>query len=181
MKLSVIIVSWNVKDDLLVCLRSLYENCPQTDFETIVVDNASTDGTIDAIKRQFPQVWLIVNKENRGFSAANNQGIKTTRGEYIILLNPDTIVHPQSLDDLVKILDQNPNVGACGPKLLNEDGTVQPSTRYFPTFRAALYANTIFKSLRVFRKDYQKWLMKEFNYSRQIDVEQISGVALMVR
>lgn len=181
MKLSIIIVSWNVREKLVGSLRSIRENRPGAEFEVIVVDNASSDGTADAVRCDFPDVTIIANKENRGFAAANNQGIERTRGEYILFLNPDTIVHPLSLDVLVKFMDGNSSVGACGPKLLNEDGTTQPSVRRFPTFRGVLNRHTAFRFLRIFRGQYKKWTMKNFNYDGQIDVDQLSGAALMVR
>lgn len=181
MKLSIIIVSWKVKKDLVQCLDSLYENPPACSFEVIVVDNASSDGTVEAIKRDFPKAIVIANDENRGFAAANNQGIKKSRGEYILLLNPDTIVPPNSLDVLVNFMDENSNVGGCGPQLLNKDGTIQPSARRFPTFRGALYRHTVFRFLRIFRKEYKRWLMKDFDYDAQKEVDQLMGSALLIR
>lgn len=180
MKLSIIIVSWNVREDVLKCLRSIEENRPLVEFEIIVVDNASSDGTVEAIKKSFPEVRIIANKENRGFAAANNQGIEASSSEYVIFLNPDTIVHPNSLDNLIRFLDQNQDVGACGPKILNDDGTTQQSVRRFPTFRGALYRHTFFRFLRLFREQYKKWLMKDFDYDRQMDVDQVMGAAMIV-
>ena len=181
MKLSIIIVSWNVREDLVRCIQSIEENRPMSEFELIVVDNASSDVTIDSIKHDFPKVTVIANKENRGFAAANNQGIRKAQGQYLLFLNPDTIVHPDSLDVLMKFMDRNSDVGACGPKLLNEDGTTQPSTRRFPTFRGALYQHTAFRFLRIFRGEYKKWLMKDFRHDKQTDVDQVMGAALMIR
>jgi len=181
MKLSIIIVSWNVREDLVRCLRSIEENRPFAEFKIIVVDNASSDGTVDSIKQDFPDVTIIANEENRGFAAANNQGIKKARGQYLFFLNPDTIVHPLSLDVLMNFMDGNSNAGACGSKLLNDDGTTQPSVRRFPTFRGALYRHTVFRFLGIFRSEYKKWLMKDFDYDREMDVDEVTGAALMVR
>ena len=181
MNLSVIIVSWNVKDDLPACLMSLYENRPQADFETIVVDNASTDGTVDLLKEQFADVILIANTENRGFAAANNQAIRIAKGQYLFLLNPDTIVHPQSLDNLITVLDEKPTAGACGPRLIDADGTTHPSVGYVPTFRSLLYSKTFFRSFGIFRSHYKKVTANKLNYDKRSEVEQLSGAALMVR
>lgn len=181
MKLSIVIVSWNVKENLLNCLRSIEENRPCSEFEIIVVDNASSDGTVDAIKHNFPEVTVIANNGNRGFAAANNQGLAVSQGEYVLLLNPDTIMHPNSLDVLIKFMDDNKDVGACGPKLLNDDGTIQHSVRRFPTFRGALYKHRALKFLRIFRSEYKKWLMEDFKYDKQIEVDQPMGAALMIR
>lgn len=181
MKLSVIIVSWNVREELIDCLRSLRENRPRDKFEVIIVDNSSTDSTAEAVKRSFPHLRLIANSVNRGFAAANNQGIKEAQCEYVLLLNPDTIVRPKSLNILIKFMDENKDVGACGPKLLNENDTTQPSTRRFPTFRAALYRHTIFRSIGIFRKQYRRWLMKDFGHDEQMDVDQLVGAVFMTR
>jgi len=181
MKLSIIIVSWNVREDLLRCIRSIEENKPSCTFEVIIVDNASTDGTVDIIQKHFSEISLIINIDNRGFAAANNQALKKSQSKYILFLGPDTIIHPKSLDILVRFMESNEDVGACGSKLLNCDGTIQPSVRRFPTFRAALYRHSAFRYLHLFRGQYNKWLMKDFKYDRQLDVDQLMGAALMVR
>ncbi len=181
MKLSVIIISWNVRQELLDCLHSIQENPPSHSYEIIVVDNASTDGTTDAVKGVFPDVELVINKDNRGFAAANNVGIQKSRGQYILFLNPDTIVHPQSLDTLVKFMDENEDVGACGAKLLNLDGSLQDSVRCIPSFRSALHRHTAFKYIGIFKGNYKKWAMKEHDCSKQMDVDQVMGAALMTR
>lgn len=181
MKLSIIIVSWNVREDLLGCVLSIKENQPSCTFEVIIVDNASTDGTVDMIKKCFPEVELITNHDNRGFAAANNQAIELSQGEYVLFLNPDTILYPKSLDILVKFMDSNEDVGVCGPKLLNPDGSTQDSVRCFPSFRGALHRHTAFKFLGIFKGEYRKWLMNDFNNDKQIDVDQVMGAALMVR
>jgi hypothetical protein len=181
MKLSIIIVSWNVKEDLVRCLTSLEDNASSASFEQIVVDNNSTDGTVDLVTQKFPEVKIVENPENLGFAAANNLGLDIATGQYVLLLNPDTVVHPNSLDILIEFLDNNPDVGACGPKLLNDDGTPQASVRQFPTYRAVLYTHTVCRLLRLFRGQYLQWMMKNFGYDRQIDVDQIMGAAMLVR
>ena len=181
MELSIIIVSWNVKKELITCLKSIKKHWPQYDFETIVVDNASTDGTSEMISGDFPDVIKIENKENRGFAAANNQGVKIAKGRYILFLNPDTRIEDDTLNKLISFMHDNPDIGACGPKLLNEDGTIQSSVRRFPTFRAALYRHTILNLVGLFRGQYHKWLMKDFTYDVQADVCQLMGAALLVR
>lgn len=181
MKLSIVIVSWNVREDLAKCLKSIEETLLPGETEVIVIDNSSSDGTAASVRKSFPDVNLIANKQNRGFAAANNQGIKISQGQYILLLNPDTIVQENSLATLVKFMDENKDVGICGPKLLNKDGTIQPSARSFPTFRGALYRHTAFRFVRLFRGEYKKWLMKDFNHTTLKDVDQVMGAALMVR
>lgn len=181
MKLSIIIVSWNVQEDLLTCLRSILENKPSCTFEVIVIDNASTDSTVDMIQKHFSEISLIINNDNRGFAAANNQALKKSQSKYILFLGPDTIIHPKSLDILVEFMDSNEDAGACGPKLLNADGSIQDSVRRFPSFRGALHRHTAFKFVGIFKGQYRKWLMYDFNNDKQQDVDQVMGAALMVR
>ena len=181
MTLSIIIVSWNVRWDLTDCLKSINKYLPNTSFEVIVVDNASTDRTLEAIKTDFPEVITIANSENRGFAAANNQGIEISRGEYILLLNPDTILHMDSLKTLIEFMDKNKDVGICGPKLLNEDGSTQQSAREFPSYRGALYRFTFLKYFKIFKNSYRSWLMRDFDHKSQRDVDQLMGAALLVR
>jgi GT2 family glycosyltransferase len=181
MRLSIVIVSWNVCKDLIQCLDSIRKYRPFGKYEVIVVDNASTDETVDIVRIRFPEVMMIVNSDNKGFAAANNQGIEKSQSEYILLLNPDTILHPGSLDLLIDFMDSNKEVRACGPKLLNADGTIQRSVRHFPTFRGALYRHTAFRFLGIFRKDYKKWLMKDFDHETRKEVDQLMGAALLIR
>ena len=181
LRLSIIIVTWNVRRHVLDCLQSI-GRCPLCDaFEVIVVDNASTDGTVDAVRRDSPHVTVLANEKNRGFAAASNQGIAESRGQYLLLLNPDTIVHPHSLDTLRSFMDSHPDVGVCGPRLLNGDGTIQASARRFPTFRATLHHYTIFRHLRIFQPRYQSWVMADFPHDNQRDVDQLMGSALLLR
>lgn len=181
MKLSIIIVSWNVRKELLNCLGSIRKNPPSCSYEIIVVDNASTDNTIGVAQRDFPEVELIISETNRGFAAANNLGIQKSRGQYIFFLNPDTIVRSRSLDSLINFMDENKDVGVCGPKLLNLDGSFQESIRGIPTFRAALHRHTAFKYLYIFKGMYRKWVMRDHAYDKQTDVDQVMGAALMTR
>ena len=181
MKLSIIIVSWNVKEDVFNCLESIKKNPPMQKFEIILVDNGSNDGTVQAIRNNFPNVTVVANSKNRGFAAANNQGIRKSQGEYILFLNPDTIIHLGSLDTLIKFMDGNDDVGICGPKLLNGDGSIQASVRRFPSFRAALHRNTIFRTLHLFRKQYHRYMMFDFKYDKQFNVDHIKGAAMITR
>ncbi|MBN1796222.1 MAG: glycosyltransferase family 2 protein [Sedimentisphaerales bacterium] len=181
MKLAIIIVSWNVKDELRNCLNSIAQYPPEDEFEIIVVDNGSTDGTADMLTKEYSSVKLTANEKNAGFAGGNNQGIETAKGEYIFLLNPDTIIKSGALDYLINYMDKNKDVGACGPRLRFADGKIQHSVRRFPTMRGALYRHTLFKSLGIFKSKYNHWLMKDFAYDKTTDVDQIMGAALMIR
>jgi len=132
MNLSVIIINWNTKKLLESCLSSIYKFTKDISFEVIVVDNGSTDGSQNRVKEKFPQVKLILNKRNLGFTKANNQGIKIAKGKYIFLLNSDTYLIENSLEKLVRQAQNLPNLGALGPLLLNEDRSIQQSVGFFP-------------------------------------------------
>lgn len=125
--LSIIIVNYNKAELLKQCLESIYDNLSQNiTYEVIVVDNASQDQSVALIKDAFPHVTIIQNDHNRGFAAGNNQGLRIAQGKYIILLNNDTFVLANALEQLIKFLHENPMVGAVGPALLNADGyTIQ--------------------------------------------------------
>lgn len=123
--LSIVLVCWNNKEYLLPCLRSLYSTLMYSSFDVMVVDNGSTDGTIQALENEFPQVRVICNTENVGLARASNQGILETDGRYVLLLNNDTLVNGCALDAMVEFLDTHPDAGAVGGELLNPDGTFQ--------------------------------------------------------
>ena len=123
--LAIIIVNFNNKKLLKECLGSIYKGTHKISFEIIVSDNGSTDGSQELLKNNFPEVKLIDNQENLGFAKANNLGLKIAEGRYSILLNNDTIIKESPLDHLVEFMDNTPEAGACGPKLLNTNGTIQ--------------------------------------------------------
>ena len=140
--LSIVIVSWNVRDLLRQCLRSILAGSQTCRLEVIVVDNVSTDSSAEMVRAEFPDIHLIVNAENRGFPAANNQGIATAEGRYVLILNPDTEIVGDALATMVAYADAHPDVGIVGPQLLNEDRSVQSSRRHFPTLTTALFEST---------------------------------------
>lgn len=125
--LSICIVSWNTRELLRDCLESVFANSGDLDIEVIVTDNASHDRSAEMLARDFPQVKLVANADNRGFGPACNQGVEVSAGRHILFLNSDTIVHPGALEAMVEYLDRNPAVGAVGCKLLNGDGSLQRS------------------------------------------------------
>ena len=126
-ELSVIIVSWNTRDLLRDCLNSVYDETKATSFEILVVDNASSDGSAEMVKREFPQARLIENQENLGFARANNQAIRRSSSRFIVLLNSDTVVLSGALDKMVAFMKVHRAVDASGPMLLNTDGSLQQS------------------------------------------------------
>ncbi len=187
--LSVVIVSWNVRDDLRECLQSLLgtgdlgsgTGKQLSEIEVIVVDNASMDGTAETVRREFPQVKLIVNDENFGYTKANNIGIRQSRGKYILLLNPDTIVKPNALQALIECAEAHPDAGIIGAKLLNPDGSIQRSARSFPDIGAGLFRNTFLGRLFPNNPFVRRYLLTDFSYDEVREVDWVSGAAMLVR
>jgi len=131
--LSVLLVSYNTKELLRECLQSLLASCKAVSPEIIVVDNASRDGSAEMVNTLFPEVMLIRNESNAGFARATNQGIRASSGKYVLLLNPDTLIVGNAIDEMLVWMESHPDVGICGPQLLNEDGTIQRSLFSFPS------------------------------------------------
>ncbi len=150
-------------------------------IEVIVVDNASSDGSVAMVEQEFPQVKLIANRENLGFTVGNNQGIAASQGRYILLLNPDTEVVGDALATMVEYMDEHPIVGVLGPQLLNPDGSIQSSRRRFPTMATAFLESTIlqqwFPNNAVLRRYYV--LDRPDNDVQEVDW--VTGACLMVR
>lgn len=179
--LSICIVAFNVRADLEECLRSIRRARPEIDCELLVVDNRSRDGTGEMVESGFPEATLIPNDRNRGFAAASNQAIRAARGRYLLLLNPDTLVPAGALEEMVDFLDRRPAAGGGGPRLLNPDGSLQPSVRAFPTIPSALGQFTILGDLGLFRRARNRYLQTGFDYGRPAVVDQPMGAALFLR
>ena len=178
--LTVSIVGYNSLNFLKECLGSISKNPPSLNYEIIVVDNASTDGTVDFLKNNYPEIKLILNTTNIGFAAANNQAIKNSDSRYIILMNSDCEVYEKSLDNLVEFMDSNSDAGIAGPKIINSDGTVQMSCRRFPSlFDAAAHniLGDIFPD-NPFSKKYKLADIPRDNTSR---VDWVSGSCMIIR
>lgn len=178
--LSVIIVNWKTKDELRACLRSTLEG-DRTSMEIIVVDNASHDGSVEMLKREFPSVQVIENEANYGFARAANIGIKASSGRYVLLLNPDTEVQPHAFSTLIRFADENPEIGIIGPKILNPNGTLQYSCRRFPTIGAAIFRNTLLGRLFPRNPYTRDYLMVEWDHRETRDVDWVSGAAMLIR
>lgn len=181
MDLSIIIVSWNVADLLKKCLDSIYKYTQGISFEIFVIDNASSDNSVAMIQENFPKIKFIINQENKGFAAANNQGASQAQGRYILLLNPDTELKEDSLSKVARFMDKQPKCGIAGCHLENPDGAHQDSVRRFPSFwdqiLILLKAHHIFPRLAIFRR----YLYVDFDYSREQKVEQVMGAFFMIR
>jgi GT2 family glycosyltransferase len=180
-RLSLCIVSWNCRDDLAACLAGLADAAAGVDTEVIVVDNASSDDTEDLLEQRFPSVRLIPNATNRGFAAATNQALAEASGEYLLLLNPDTLLPPGALGELVVFADANPDAGIVAPKLLNADGSLQQSCRRFPTPAAALFRHTLLGRLFPRNRWAAEYVMAEWEHGEAREVDWVSGACLLVR
>ncbi len=181
MDISVVIVGWNAKHYLGLCLDSLAEAPPRRSMEIFVVDNASTDGSAEMIEARFPHVKLIKSRKNLGFAKGNNVAIRQCQGRYIALVNPDVIVFPGCLDALADFLDQNPKVGDVGPRVFNPDMSQQSTCRRFPTIWNNLCSATglasKFKNSRLFAGEH----MFFFPHDRTLAVDVVVGCFNMVR
>lgn len=139
---SIVLVNWNTQDLLRDCLCSIYQETRAVPFETIVVDNNSNDGSREMIQTEFPQVKLIANQENRGFAAANNQGMRIAEGRYILLLNSDTVVCASAIDKVVKYADAHSEAAVVGCQVWESDKDIQPTCFGFPGLANLIFSVT---------------------------------------
>lgn len=162
MKLSVVIICWNDLKVIVPCLESIFNQTTEIDFEVIVTDNGSTDGSLTHIRKKFPGVRIVENGANLGFSKGNNAGICVATGDYILILNPDTVILDRALERLVEFADEHPEAGAFGCRVLNPDGSYQNPARPIPTvfgyLIAALYMRWLGRLSNLFESDlYPDW------------------------
>ena len=178
--LSIIIVNYNVKDFLQSLLLSLNQALKNISHEIIIIDNASTDGSVELIRNNFSQVTLIDNKKNLGFSKANNLGLKISKGKYLLLINPDTLVSEDTLTGMIKFFDSHTEVGLAGCKILNPDGTLQLACRRsFPgpwtSFCKVTGLSTLFPKSKIFAS-YNLTYLDE---NKSCEVDAVSGSFMM--
>jgi N-acetylglucosaminyl-diphospho-decaprenol L-rhamnosyltransferase len=177
--LSIVIVSWNTREQLRACLRSVEIACQELagPVQTIVVDNASADGSTEMLNREFSWVTCVAHATNLGFAAAANHGIRSSAGKYILLLNPDTEVEPGSVARLVGFMEAHPDAGGAGPRILGADGVLQDSCFPLPTVGRELW--------RLFHLDRLQRLasypLHEWSSNGARRVETIQGACFLVR
>lgn len=182
MKLSVIIVNYNVKHFLEQCLNSVRKATQHVDAEVWMVDNNSVDQSVEMVREKFPEVLVIANKDNPGFSVANNQAIRKSKGEYVLLLNPDTIVEEMTFKKVVDFMDQHEDAGGLGVKMVDGNGNFLPeSKRGLPTPAVAFYKifglASIFPKSKIFGKYHLGYLDKE----ETNEIEVLSGAFMLMR
>lgn len=178
----VIIVSWNAKADLRACLASLADS--STDMsrvEIVVVDNASSDGSADMVRNEYPHVHLRETGANLGFSGGNNVALADNRCDYVFLLNSDAMLPKGGLDTLLEWADVTPDAGLIGPKVINPDGTLQFSCRRWPTPQAGLFRNVYLGKLFPQNQPAADYLMRDFDHASPLDVDWLSGCAMLMR
>lgn len=182
MKLAVIIVNYNVKHFLEQCLISALEAAKQLSCEIYVVDNNSVDGSVEMVKQRFPAVNLIANKENVGFSKANNQAMRITKAEYVLLLNPDTVVEQDTFSKVVHFMDEHPDAGGLGVKMIDGKGKFLPeSKRGLPTPAVAFYKIFGLSNLFPKSKTFSKYHLGYLNNNQTHEIEILSGAFMLMR
>ncbi|MDO8599554.1 MAG: glycosyltransferase family 2 protein [bacterium] len=189
--LSIIIVSWNVRDRLRECLRSIFDTIAESSvqLEVFVVDNASKDQSVEMVRSEFPKVHCVANRENFGFARANNQGIEESRiknheswaSEFVLLLNPDMRVLPGSLSGIVAFMRErrNARVGIAGCRLVDECGEVVPHVRRFPRLLDQFV--TLTKLSKLAPRLLNRYLIHDFDYSREARVDSVRGSFFCIR
>jgi hypothetical protein len=179
-KVSVIIVSWNVCDLLRDCLESIYTNAGGLSLDILVVDSDSHDGTLAMLEQSFPQVTVLAQAENVGFTKGNNIGLRIAQGDYLILLNPDTKIIGDALNTLITYMDAHSKVGIVGPHTLNEDGTTQSTRRRFPTLLTGIFESTWLQAIAP-KTILRRYYMSDTSDSAALDVDWVQGSAMLVR
>jgi len=181
MDLSICIVSWNVAADLRKCLESIASQSDELALEVIVVDNGSTDDSLQVVRRHSPSVTLIENETNVGFARATNQALEAASGRYLLLLNPDCVLSAHALRRVVEFADTRGDAGLFGPKLVYPDGRLQYSCRRFPTIKAAIFRHTLFGRLFPRAAGPQDYLMATWDHAEAREVDWLSGACLLAR
>ncbi|NOS84404.1 MAG: glycosyltransferase family 2 protein [Ignavibacteria bacterium] len=180
--ISVIVVTWNSSDEIVNCVNSVIGALHGLDSELIIIDNNSSDDSFALVNKiNFPKLNTVQNPENLGYTKAINQGIKLSKGKYILLLNPDTILNDSSIKVMYDFLEANPAYGACAPLMKNPDGSVQYSVRNFPTYWRMFSEFSLLAYIFPKTKLFGSWKAKYLDYSTQQDIEQPMAAAFMIR
>lgn len=181
MEISVIITNYKTCGLLKQCLKGIYMYPPPYAFEVIVVDNGSSDGSVEMVKERFPQVRVIATGANLGFHKGNNLGIKESSGKYVVILNTDIAFLDNSLDKMYQFMEGHPEAALMGPKLKNPDGSIQMSCMKFPGPMVPIYRRTFLGKLPFAKKEVDEYLMVDFSHNETRAVDWILGACIMVR
>jgi hypothetical protein len=181
MDLSVVILNYRTKNLLKECLRGIRIAKPTISTEVVVVDNASGDGSAEMVLSEFPEVRLIRAQRNLGYAGGNNLGLAAAAGRYLMIMNPDILVWPGSLERLVAFMDAHPAVGLAGPRLTNPDGSTQQSCYRFHTPMIPVYRRTVVGRLPHARRALASFLMEDFDHAAPQEVDWLLGGALIAR
>ena len=177
---SVIVVSYNTREITLECLEKLHESTG-VEMEVIVVDNDSRDRSVEAIKKRFPKVTIVLNRQNTGFGVANNQGMSLAKGDKILLLNSDCFVTPTTISTLEKAMQAISDTSVVGCRLLNKDGSLQPSYGYFPTLLRIFSLMFFIDNLPVARKFFKSIHVRDVSrYQRVAEVDWVMGALVLL-
>lgn len=182
LKLSVCVLTYQARKWLQECLESLYQNTSLSPIEIIVVDNGSTDGVRDMLEVEFPKVKFIGNDCNLGYTKSMNQALRKTEGQYLVQLNPDTLILPKALDRLVNFMDEHPQAGICGPKVLNPDESFQKQCRRGEP-RPLAIISYFFKLSKLFPNDkrFGEYLLEYEDEDQTLEVAAVSGSCMLIR
>lgn len=181
-RISVIIVSWNTRQLLEHCLESVYASAGEsTDVELLVVDNGSRDGSPEMVAARFPSVRLVANDDNVGFARANNLAISRATGDYLLLLNPDTELIGEAIQEMARFAEEHPDVGVVGPQLLNGDGSLQSSRRRFPTSATAFLESTVLQRWFPNHSALRRYYVLDRGDDRTQEVDWVVGAGFLVR
>ena len=177
--ISIIIVTYNSESEIVDCINSLLHQVNDINGEIVIIDNNSNDNTISLIK-EIENILIIRNNENHGYTIANNQGIKKAKGDYILLLNPDTVIPNGSIINLLNEIKDNKNIGAIAPQLRFPDGIIQNSCRRFPRRRDILYESIGLSKIFKNSKEFNYWKMGDFDHKKTCLVDQPAGASLLI-
>lgn len=181
MDLSIIILNYKTLGLIKNCLKAIKDLSLPYNYEIIVVDNNSNDGSVEFLKEHYFDIKLIESKENLGFSKGNNLGIKESQGKYILILNPDILILSKAVEKMFQFMEDHAQAGLIGPKLLNPDGSLQYSCSRWPDWRLPFYRRTFLTKTGKGKKWVDDYLMKDWNHRSNKKVDWLYGACLMVR
>lgn len=182
MELSIVIVNYNTRDLLRDCLRSIYSSQGDFHYEVIVVDNCSPDDSVEMVRQEFPQAKLIASEINRGYAYANNLGLRQAQGHYLLLLNPDTVLPPTALQGMLDFMEEHPDAGVAGPKLVLADGSLDLACRRgFPTLDVAFYRLVGLSKRYPNSPRYNRYNLGYLDPNQVAEVDSVVGAFMCIR